>query len=106
MISRDVSYICAILLALIVSLLAFIDAGRAPIHRRPFRVFQACVCFYFVIAYGFALAYNLGVIFPAELVGYLRTGMFTRWGVILLIIAIAAEIISYRHRLIHADRDR
>lgn len=95
MIPNDISYLCAIGLALAVCVLAIIDAGRAPGWRRFYRWLQMTACFYFALIYLLALLYLKGIDLPEDMIGYLKEGAFSRWGIIFILLATATELLFY-----------
>jgi hypothetical protein len=98
-----ISTICAIALAGLVGILVARDASHAPGIRRPLRLWQAVVCFYFVVLYSISLYSLFGYSLPERFLYYLRAGLFTRWGVILLLVVIASDVLTYFLRNRHAE---
>lgn len=101
----DITLYIALILAAAICILALIDAKYAPGPRRPFRLFQSAITFYFVVLYSFILLYDFGVSLPDDLVGYIRSGQLTRIGVIIIFTGTLHGLVQYAIERHHAARN-
>ena len=72
-------------LALIMGWMALCDAGRAPAHRRPVRMFQMCVACYYTVVWLMSIS-NVAL-----------SRLYTRVGMGFVLIYMIVELWSYRH---------
>lgn len=85
-----ISLAVPLILAAIAGGINLVDAKDAPPYIRPFRLFQAVCCYYFVLLYA-GSAYGLLDYY------FIKAGYATRIGVSIILLMIIAEVMT-RHR--------
>lgn len=91
------SFIIPIILAAIAGVMAFRDARIAPPHKRRVRMFEACVAWYFVVSYAAAWLVNIDLFTDTGFEYIVKSGLITRFGVVLLLIWLIADIYTSEH---------
>lgn len=89
----SLSFAIPLLLASIAGVYALLDASTAPKHKRTARLFQGCCAWYFVILYALAWASTAtNFKYDDTLLYVIRSGLATRFGIVLIWIWIIIDI--------------